>query len=197
MLQDLLGHAWKPLGTVSGYPGVSLTSALVVAGWGWFLYQGVIDPLGGINSLWPLFGIANQLLAAIALCVGTTLLIKLHKARYAFITLVPLAWVAVVTFTAGVMKVFDPSPKIGFLAHRDSLAAKLASGAIPADKIADTMAIMRNDLINAGVASLFLLMTGLILVLSIIQWVRILQGRGLPLAESPVEYHGEAREVVA
>ncbi|MFN3429137.1 MAG: carbon starvation CstA family protein [Candidatus Sericytochromatia bacterium] len=196
MVQDLLGHVWKPLGQVSWYPGVILTSALVVAGWGWFLYQGVIDPLGGINSLWPLFGIANQLLAAIALCVGTTILIKIHKARYMWVTLVPLAWVALVTFTAGFMKVFDPSPKIGFLAHRDSLAAKLASGAVPAEKIAETTAVMRNDMINAGMASMFLVMTALILVLSVAQWVRILRGKdALPLSEPPAEYHQEAEAV--
>jgi carbon starvation protein len=194
MVQDLLGHVWKPLGQVSWYPGVILTSAIVVAGWGWFLYQGVIDPLGGINSLWPLFGIANQLLAAIALCVGTTILIKTHRFRYMWVTLIPLAWLAVVTFSAGFMKVFDPSPKIGFLAHRDSLAAKLASGAIPAEKVAETTAVMRNDLINAGMASMFLVMTSLILVLSIAQWVRILRGKdSLPLSEPPAEYH----EVVA
>jgi carbon starvation protein len=194
MVQDLLGHVWKPLGQVSWYPGVILTSAIVVAGWGWFLYQGVIDPLGGINSLWPLFGIANQLLAAIALCVGTTILIKTHRLRYIWVTLIPLAWLAVVTFTAGFMKVFDPSPKIGFLAHRDSLAAKLASGAVPTEKIAETAAIMRNDLINAGMASMFLVMTALILVLSIAQWARILRGKdALPLSEPPAEYH----EVVA
>jgi carbon starvation protein len=103
-----------------------------------------------------------------------------------------------VTFTAGWMKIFDPSPKIGFLAHRDSLAAKLASGEIPLAKVADTMAIMRNDAINAGTAGLFLVMTGLILALSIIQWIRILNGRNtLPLAETPAEYHDAPREVVA
>jgi carbon starvation protein len=196
MVQDMLGHVWKPLGEVSWYPGVILTSGLVVAGWGWFLYQGVIDPLGGINSLWPLFGIANQLLAAIALCVGTTILLKMHRARYALVTLLPLAWLTVICFSAGFDKLWDQSPKIGFLAHRDSLAAKLATGALPADKVADTMAIMRNDMINAGMTGLFLVMTALILALSIWHWFRILSGgEAPPLAEAPPEYHPEIQEV--
>src|SRR5215831_16352653 len=129
MIQDALRHIYRPLGRTSWYPSILATSAIIVATWGFFLWQGVKDPLGGINALWPLFGIANQLLAIVALCVATTIIIKLHRGRYAAVTLIPLGWLVSVTFTASWHKVFDPNPRIGFLAQAQALAAGPATGA--------------------------------------------------------------------
>ncbi|KPC70457.1 carbon starvation protein CstA, partial [Thermoactinomyces vulgaris] len=125
MLQDTLGNVWKPIGRVSWKPGIWITSALVVAAWGYFLYAGVNDPLGGINQLFPLFGIANQLLAAIALTIATTVLVKSGRLKWAWVTAAPLAWVAVVTLTASWQKVFSDDPRIGFFAQRERYAEAL------------------------------------------------------------------------
>jgi len=155
MLQDILGN-WIPvLGRTSWYPGVILTSALVVSGWGWLLYNGVIDPLGGVNSLWPLFGIANQMLAGIALCVATTILVKTGKARYFWVTATPLAWLLVVTSTAAMEKLFSPELRIGFLAHAKDLSGQLASGRLSADMAVKAPRLIFNDYLDAGLTILF------------------------------------------
>ena len=129
MLQDLAGHVYASLGRTSWIPGVAAASAAMVAAWGYLLIQGVRDPLGGINSLWPLYGIANQLLAAIALCVATTILLKTHGVKYLWITAAPLAWLVTVTFSAALQKIFSPDASIGFLAEAAILEHALRSGA--------------------------------------------------------------------
>jgi carbon starvation protein len=156
MLQDTLSHLWAPLGRTSWYPSVVFSSALVVAAWGYFLYVGVIDPNGGINILWPLFGISNQMLAAIALSVMTAILIKGPRPRHAWITAAPLAWLAVVTTSAAFAKLLSSNPKIGFLAGAQDLATKLASGALPPEKAAVAGRLILNKRIDAALAAFFL-----------------------------------------
>ena len=173
MIQDALGHVWKPLGRTSWYPSILATSAMIVAAWGWFLWQGVKDPLGGINSLWPLFGISNQLLATVALCVATTIIIKMGKIRYVAVTLVPLAWLVSVTFTASWNKIFNPNPRIGFLAHAQQLAASNAPGH-------EVSRLIVNDRLDALVTGLLVSMVALILLQSLVEWARVLSGRKAP-----------------
>ena len=179
MLQDLLGNVYKPLGNVSSYPAAIFTSALFVCCWGYFLYQGVTDPLGGINSLWPLFGISNQLLATVALCVGTTVIIKMGKARYAFITLLPMAWLVIVTMTAGLTKIFSSDPKLGFLSHASLLTQQIASNTLPANikSIEAAQRMIFNDRLDAGVAAFFLVSVIVILTASIREWLAVTGGR--------------------
>ena len=174
MLQELAGQLWKPLGRTSWYPSIVFASALVVAGWGYFLVQGVMDPLGGINSLWPLFGISNQLLASVALCVGTTILIKAGKARYAWVTLLPLAWVLLVTMTAGWQKVFADDPRLGFLAHAAVTAQQIADGAMDP---AQGARLIFNDRLDAVVAITFMLVTLLVVAASAREWMLVLTRR--------------------
>ena len=186
MLQDLAKHIPGIGAKAHRWPGMLATSALIVAAWGYFLYQGVIDPLGGINTLWPLFGISNQLLSAVALCVATTVLVKMHGARYMWITLLPLTWLVAVTFTAGLEKIFSADPKIGFLAHTALLGNALAAGKVAAAKVVETHAVMVNERIDAVVCGTFLLLVLIILADSIRTWVSLLSGRKQPaLAESP------------
>jgi carbon starvation protein len=183
MLQELTGHLWEPLGRTSWYPSTILASAAVVAGWGYFLVQGVNDPLGGINSLWPLFGISNQLLAAVALCVGTTILVKAGKARYAWVTLVPLAWVLTVTLTAGWQKVFAEDPRLGFLAHAARTAEQVAAGSLEAARGAR---LVFNDRLDATMALTFMAVTVLVVAASAREWVLVLTRRRPATAkESP------------
>jgi carbon starvation protein len=177
MLQEIVGHVWPRFGETSWYPSIVASSAVVVAGWGYFLYQGVVDPLGGINSLWPLFGIANQLLAAVALCVATTILIKMGRARYAWVTLAPLAWIVTITMTAGWQKVFSADPKLGFLAH----AASLAGSTVP-----NAARLIFNDRLNTFVALFFMAVVALLIVVSIREWWLVLSKRkAATVSEAP------------
>lgn len=194
MLQDLGKHVWEPFGRVSWYPAVVVSSAMVVAMWGYFLYQGVTDPLGGINSLWPLFGISNQLLATVALCVGTTIIIKMGKLRWAYVTLIPMVWLVIVTTTASLTKIFDADPRIGFLSHAQWVRDLLAAGELPPGVI-DVMGAQRlifNDQVNALVAAFFLLAVTIILADSIRVWWRVLSGRA-PMATGETPYVASAR----
>jgi carbon starvation protein len=175
LLQDFLGNLWRPLGNTRSWSANFFSSVLLVAAWGWFLYEGVIDPLGGINSLWPLFGLANQLLSVVALCLGTTLLIKMQKSKYLFVTLVPLCFMCAVTFSAGYLKVFSSDPRLGFLSGAQSLLSQAAAIADPikAANLARQATIWRFD---AFVAVFFLVLVLLIVLGSARQWWQLLRG---------------------
>jgi len=178
MLQDLGRHVWPAFGRTSWMPATVLSSAMIVAMWGHFLWQGVIDPLGGVNSLWPLFGISNQLLAAVALCVGTTIIIKMGKARYAWATLLPLAWLVIVTMSAGLVKLFSSEPKLGFLARAHMLHAARAAGTLPpgVKSATDLAQMIANDYLDAAVTAFFLVSVVVILADSAREWYAVLSG---------------------
>ena len=178
LVQDLLGSIWAPLGEMKSAGAAALATALFVAGWGWFLYQGVVDPLGGINSLWPIFGIANQLLAVIALALGTTVLIKMGRARYVWVTLVPLAWLTTVTMTAGWMKIFSPAP-LGFLAIAKMQEGKLALVSSAADTAALHAQIFNNR-VDAAVTGAFLVLVAIVLAANARVWWQLLARRRAP-----------------
>ncbi|KQV87400.1 carbon starvation CstA family protein [Pelomonas sp. Root1237] len=158
MLQDLLGSFVPSLKRTESWVANLIATGLCVAAWGYFLYQGVVDPLGGINTLWPLFGIANQMLAAVALLLGTVVIFKMKKDRYAWVTAVPAAWLLVCTMTAGWLKIFAADPKLGFLAHADKYAAAIAEGKVLAPaKTLDAMSrVVFNDRLDAALCALFM-----------------------------------------
>ncbi len=168
MLQEIVSHVWPRFGRTSWYPSVVLSSGVVCAGWGYFLYQGVVDPLGGINALWPLFGISNQLLAAVALCVATTILIKMGRQRYSWVTLGPLAWLVVVTMTAGLELVFSSDPKLGFFARAAALAGSTE---------ADAARRILNYQLDAIITLFFLSVVALLIVTSAREWWLVLSKR--------------------
>ncbi|MDO9365666.1 MAG: carbon starvation CstA family protein [Methylotenera sp.] len=188
MLQDMLGNFNKKLGETSYMPSVIFTSSIVVAGWGYFLYIGVIDPNGGVNILWPLFGIANQMLAAIALCVGTGILVKSGKLKYAWVTGLPLAWLIAVTTTAAYQKIFSTDIRIGFFAAADDMATKLASGVLSAEKAAVAPQLIFNQHLDAYLTMFFVVVLWVVLIDMLRLCARYLSGKPvLKLSEVPHE----------
>jgi carbon starvation protein len=187
MMQDLLGTFSKTLGRTTSLTGNVVASALIVSGWGYFLYQGVIDPLGGINSLWPLFGIANQLLASIALTLGTTILIKGKRPLYAICTAIPLTWLVTVTMTAGWHKIWNPDRRIGFLAQAEFLKEQLAAGAVAAEKIAETHIVVFNNQLDAVITGAFMLVVWIVLLDALRVWLSTLRKQGGASAQPAAE----------
>jgi carbon starvation protein len=188
MLQDMLGNVWKPVGRVNWKPGIWLCSALVVAAWGYFLYTGATDPLGGINQLFPLFGIANQLLAAIALAVCTTVLVKSGKLRWAWVTGVPLAWVVAITFTAGWQKIFSDDPRVGFFAQRAKYADGIDAGQVlaPAKTLDDMHTVVTNSTVDGVLIAVFLLLVAVVIVNAGVVCARAVRAPGAsPTTEAP------------
>jgi carbon starvation protein len=186
LIQELAGRVWPSAGNTKSYRANVGASMLFAGAWGYFLYAGVKDPLGGVNSLWPLFGIANQLLACVALCLAATIFIKAGRARYAWVVLGPLAFIGTVTFTAGIEKIVHPNPRIGFLAMAGKLADDIAAGRVPAAKLGATRALIFNNRLDAVVAALFLGLVVAILLVSIREWALVLAGRKAPrLRETP------------
>ncbi|MDO8263247.1 MAG: carbon starvation CstA family protein [Gallionella sp.] len=180
MLQDMLGNLWPAMGRTSWYPSVLLSSGIVVAAWGYFLYIGVIDPNGGVNILWPLFGISNQILAAIALCVATGILVKSGKLKYAWITALPLVWLVIITTTASWQKLASSDPRIGFLAAANSMSDKLAAGILPPDKAAVAPQLIFNQQLDAALVLFFVVLLWLIVGDMLRVCFRHLRGKPVP-----------------
>jgi carbon starvation protein len=187
MIQDLLGTVYKPFARTEALIPNLVATALCVISWGYFLYQGVIDPLGGINTLWPLFGIANQMLAGIALLLGTTVLYKMGKKAYVWVTLLPTTWLLIVTMSAGWQKLFNENPKIGFLAHAKIFKEAHSAGKIlaPATTGAQMKQILINDYVDSALCAIFMLVVIIVLISAIRIWYKVLSNQKLPLHEAP------------
>ncbi|MBH0350580.1 carbon starvation protein CstA [Bacillus cereus] len=187
MIQDILGHVYKPFGQTDSTLANVIATTLCVLGWGYFLYQGVVDPLGGINTLWPLFGIANQMLAGIALLLGTTILFKMGKKAYVWVTLIPTVGLLIVTMTAGYQKLFHENPKIGFLSHAKVFQGALDEGKVlaPAKNVAQMKQIIFNDYIDAALCGIFMIVVIAVLISAIRIWIQVLRNKPMPLKEAP------------
>lgn len=187
MIQDLIGTVYKPFAKTEALIPNLIATALCVAFWGYFLYQGVIDPLGGINTLWPLFGIANQMLAGIALLLGTTVLYKMGKKAYVWVTLLPTTWLLIVTLTAGWQKLFHENPKIGFLAHAKIFSEANDAGKVlaPAKTAAQMKQVLINDYVDATLTAIFMVVVLVVLISALRIWFKVITNHKLPLHESP------------
>jgi len=179
LVQDALGSVHPPLGRTASLPANVLASGLIVAGWGYFLYQGVVDPLGGINTLWPLFGIANQLLASTALALATTILIKSKKPIFAWTTIVPLTWLLSVTMTAGSEKIWHPDRRIGFLAQADWLTGQIIQGIVAPEKLAETKVLIFNNRVDAMLTGAFMVLVLIVVLDAARVWWNTLRPGGL------------------
>lgn len=190
MIQDMLGSVYAPLRNTEGWTANIVATGIFVSAWGWFLYQGVIDPLGGINTLWPLFGIANQMLAALALMLAASLLFKAQRARYAWVAVLPACLLLVVTLSASWQKLFNPDPRIGFLAHADKFAAAAVNSEVlaPAKSLAQMQQVIFNDRLNATLCALFALVVLVMLYASVRAIIRALRSGRVESSETVPEF---------
>jgi carbon starvation protein len=187
LIQDLAGMVWAPLKRTDSWPANVLATALCVSAWGYFLYQGVIDPLGGINTLWPLFGMANQMLAAIALCFATVCLVKMKRERYVWITLLPTAWLVTCTLTTGWMKLFSADLRIGFLAHARKFSDAIDSGTVlaPAKSLEEMRRVLHNDYVDATLTVVLMALVVALVTLGIRAALKARQSPVVTAQETP------------
>jgi carbon starvation protein len=194
MIQDFLGTFYKPMAHTGSWTANLVATTLAVSAWGYFLYQGVIDPLGGINTLWPLFGIANQMLAGIALILVTTVLVKMKKERFVWVTLIPTLWLLTITLTAGWRKLFDADPKIGFLSHARKFADAAALGNVlpPAKGMAQMRQIIMNDYVDATFCALFMIVVATMVFMGLRAAMKALAMPSATTRETPMQLREEA-----
>jgi carbon starvation protein len=187
LIQDLAGLAWAPLRRTESWPANVLATALCVSAWGYFLYQGVVDPLGGINTLWPLFGIANQMLAAMALTFACVCLVKMKRERYLWVPLLPAVWLVICTLSAGWLKLMSSDVRVGFLAHARSFQDGIASGALmaPAKSLADMQRVVHNDYVNATLTAVLMALVLALIGLGLRAALRARRVPGVSTGETP------------
>jgi len=186
MIQEIIGTFYKPFANTEAWIPNVIATALCVSFWGYFLYQGVIDPLGGINTLWPLFGISNQMLAGIALLFGTTILFKMGKKKYTWVTLLPTAWLLLVTLTAGLQKIFHSNPAIGFMSHAAKFKEAYNNGEVlaPAKSMAEMRQVIFNDYVDAALCAIFILVVVIVFFSALRLWLNVMRDQEVTLFEA-------------